>query len=312
MDLRDAVFNVVFEIISKDKNTIVLTDDMGALVLDKIRADFPAQAVNTGISEQNLVSVAGGLALSGKKVFAYGIASHITRRCYEQIALDICSMNLPVVILAVGSGLSYGWDGLTHHSNYDIAYMRALPGIAIYNPSDPISAGCAVRQAYKSAGPAYIRLDRDQSEPIYDATKDFGKGMASITGGKDVTLVATGVMVHRALDVSKVLKSKGIRARVVDLYRIKPLNERALAAVLRGSKLVVTLEDHSSIGGIGDIAANVIADNQLKVTLRRFSLGDRFFLGSANREWVHEKEGLTSESVANSLIRIVRGKAKKR
>ena len=133
-DFRDAAFESVFKIVAGDPSVMVLTNDMGAMGLSRIQESFPQQVLNVGISEQNMMSVAAGLALSGHRVFAYGIASHITSRCYEQLKLDVCALQIPVVLLGIGSGLSYGVDGPTHHSTHDCALLQTLHGMTIYIP----------------------------------------------------------------------------------------------------------------------------------------------------------------------------------
>ena len=306
LDFRDAVFGAVYEIVSQDRDVLVLYCDMGAMGLDKIRADFPNRAINVGIAEQNMMSVAAGLALAGKCVFTYGIAAHVTARCYEQIKLDICSMNLPVIILGIGSGLSYGVDGPTHQANEDIAIMRALPGMTINNPADAVTAAAAVRMAYRSRGPAYIRMDKKQHEAIYDPdTQDFAAGLTTVASGDQITIIATGILVHRAIAVSKQLAREGISARVVDMYRIKPCNDQLLRKVILESRMVVTLEEHSSVGGIGSLVADLIAESGIKVAFIKLSLSDEFYLGSASRAWAHRRCGLTVDDIANTLRSMV-------
>lgn len=302
LDFRDAVFDAVYEIVLQDKDILVLHNDMGAMGLDKIRADFPNRVINVGIAEQNMMGVAAGLALAGKIVFTYGIIAHVTNRCYEQIKLDICSMNLPVIILGIGSGLSYGVDGPTHQANEDIAIMRALPGMTIYNPADAIATTAAVHMAYRSRSPAYIRMDKEQHKAIYTPdTQDFTAGLATVAFGEQITIIATGILVHRAIAVSKELAREGISVRVVDVYRIKPSNDDLLRKVILDSEVVVTLEEHSSIGGIGSLVADLIAESRVKVTFRKLSLSDELYLGSASRAWAHERCGLTVDGTVNTL-----------
>jgi len=302
LDFRDAVFDAVHKTMSQDKDALILYNDMGAMGIDKIRANFPNRVINVGIAEQNMMSVAAGLALAGKCVFTYGIAAHITARCYEQIKLDICSMHLPVIILGIGSGLSYGVDGPTHQANEDIAIMRALPGMTIYNPADAITATAVVNLAYHSHGPAYIRMDKEQHEAIYNRdTQDFTEGLATVAFGGDVTIIATGILVHRAIAVSEELAKDGVSVRVVDLYRIKPCNTQLLRNVILGSKRIVTLEEHSSVGGIGSLIADLISESGVKVPFTKLSLSDETYLGSASRAWAHERCGLTVDGIVSVL-----------
>lgn len=301
IDMRDAAFDTIHEIAITHSEAMVLTNDMGSVAVERIKVDFPTRVINVGIAEQNLMSVAAGLALEGKTVFVYGITPHVTKRCFEQIYVDVCSMNLPVIILGVGSGLCYGPDGPTHHSTNDIAMMRSIPGLAIYNPSDAISMRALVRQSYGNQAPTYVRVDKDQSEPIYDSRCSFDDGLATVVDGNDVTIISSGLLVRRAIMVSNRLRKEGISARVVDLYRIKPCNYDLLISVLNESNVVVTLEEHSEIGGIGGLVAEQFASLSSRPSLRRYSLNDEFFFGSATKAWIHDRFGLTEDSLVKSI-----------
>jgi len=307
IDFRDAVFNSLLEVMRADVNTVCLTNDMGAMGLDVIRAEFPKRAINVGIAEQNMMSMAGGLALAGKSVFVYGIIAHVTARCFEQIKLDICVPNLPVTIIGVGAGLTYGVDGPTHHGLEDIAIMRALGNIHIYNPSDSISAFAAVKTCHTDRHPSYLRLDKEVLPPLYEKDHDFSLGMSVLVEGTDAIIVSTGVLSWTARDAALALSREGLSVKVIDLFRLKPLNFKYLASLLMGAKVVITLEEGIASGGIGTIVAEVLASSGDYQKLRRLSLGDNFLLGSASREWAAEKFGLTQpqlETVVRELLMV--------
>jgi transketolase len=292
-DFRDAVFNGVNEVMRADANVLCLTNDMGAMGLDAIRVEFPERVVNVGIAEQNMMSVAGGLALSGKSVFVYGIVAHVTSRCFEQIKLDICVPNLPVTIVGVGAGLAYGVDGPTHHGVEDIAIMRALANMHIYNPADGITAFAAVKLSHASGCPGYVRMDKEVLPALYEPGCDFSTGMGMLVPGIDGVIVSTGVLSWTARDAALALAAQGLSVKVIDLFRLKPVDTRRLAAYLEGARAVVTLEEGIASGGVGTIVAEVLADSGQHPKLRRLSLQDGFLLGSASREWAAEKFGLT-------------------
>lgn len=309
VDFRDAVFNSVHEIMRADANAVCLTNDMGAMGLDAIRAEFPERVINVGIAEQNMMSVAGGLALSGKSVFVYGIIAHVTARCFEQIKLDICVPNLPVTIVGVGAGLAYGVDGPTHHGVEDIAIMRALGNMHIYNPADGITAFAAVKMSHASGCPGYVRMDKEVLPPLYESDYDFSTGMGILAPGADVVIVSTGVLSWAARDVALALEKEGFSVKAIDLFRLKPVNTEYLAAQFEGAKGVVTLEENIASGGLGTIVAEILADYGLHPKLRRMSLEQGFLLGSASREWAAEKFGLTSgrlESVVREMLAVVK------
>ena len=300
-DFRDAAFTAVLELAKADPNVVVLTNDMGAMGLDKIREALPRQVINVGISEQNMMSTAGGLALGGKTVFVYGIAAHITARCFEQIKIDICVGDLPVTLLGVGAGLSYGPDGPTHHGVEDVAILRSLANMHIYNPADAATTRNAVALAYRSRRPSYVRLDKEILPELYPEPIDYERGLAVVAEGEDAAVVSTGVLTWTALDAAKRLGESGVGVRVVDLFRLKPVNEDALAEALARVRAVVTVEENVPDGGLGSIVAELIAKRGLGIPFRKLSLGPDFLLGSSPREWADAQFGLTPEGVAKAV-----------
>lgn len=309
LDFRDSVFAAAHDVMSADPRAMMLTNDMGAMGLDRIRADFPERALNVGISEQNMIGVASGLALTGRRVFAYGILAHLYARAFEQLRNDVCCLNLPVILLGVGSGLAYGNDGPTHHGVQDIAVLRTLPNMAIYNPADGVAAAALVKIAAARGGPALVRMDKEALEPIYPADTPFEAGFAVLTEGRDVTLVTTGVLVHRALEAARHLADAGVRVRVIDLYRLKPVDAVALVALLADAPAVVTLEENSAIGGLGSLIAELIGRHRLPARLTSLDLGDGPLLGVAGRTWAEDAFGLGLEPLKATLRAAASGAA---
>jgi transketolase len=300
-DFRDAVFNAVGEIMSKDKDVLALYNDMGAMGLDKIRNEFPGRVINAGIAEQNMASVAAGLAMTGKRVFMYGIMAHIFSRGFEQIRNDICCPNLPVTILGVGSGLSYGTDGPTHHGVQDIAVMRTLPNMAIYNPADSVSAHTLVKLADERRGPGYIRMDKEQLPALYGPEADFRAGFSVLHKGSDIALLATGVLVHRAMEAARQLADEGINVRVMDIFRLKPIDSNALYTAIEDVNAVLTVEENSPIGGLSSIIAELVALHDRPITFASIALGDEPMMSAASRKWAEEKNGLTRNGILTKL-----------
>ena len=172
MDIRDAFFDALYEIALKDSKVVLLVADMGAFSLDRFRKDLPDQYYNVGIAEQNLINVATGLAIGGKKVFTYAIAPFIIQRCYEQLKVNLSAMNLPITVIGMGTGICYTNDGPTHHATQDVANIRALPNFNILSISDPFSAKQAIRIAYNNSQPTYIRLDKGNYNIIYSKKEE--------------------------------------------------------------------------------------------------------------------------------------------
>jgi transketolase len=269
-DFRDAAFSVVHDLMRADPGVVVLTNDMGAQGLDAIRAEFPNRAINVGISEQNMISLAGGLASTGKRVFCYGIIAHLMR-AWEQIKVDICMPNLPVTILGVGAGLSYGPDGPTHHGTEDLALMRVLSNMTIYNPADWVCAEAVVRMAAEARTPHYIRLDKEQLGPIYSTAQDFSKGYAVFGDDLQDVIVSTGIETQRARRLD--------RRCVVDVYRLKPAPDIADYLIELHDKGPLEIwDEHHPNGGLFSIVAEMLCTAEHK------TLPDRFLLGATHRE----------------------------
>lgn len=297
-DMRDAFFGEVYSLAKKDRNVVMITDDMDAFGLRKFKSDFPERFINIGVAEQNMINVAAGLAICGKKVFTYGICPFVTMRCLEQIKVNLCSMRLPVVIIGVGAGFSFSFDGPTHHGTQDVAIMRALPEISIFNPGDSESARHCAILAYRNKGPVYVRLDKGTFPNLYGKKDNFSKGYKIILPLKQVNIVSTGWMTQRALLAIKGLKEKGVEAGLVDVFRLKPSPGQSFCSeILRNSKMIVTIEETSEIGGLGSLIGELILKQNFLVKLKKMATRDRQFLCYGSREWLLEKNGLSQKSI---------------
>lgn len=312
--MREAFFDSLYEIACQDRRVILLTSDTGALVLDKFRKDLPYQCINVGIAEQNMIGVAAGLAMSGKIVYTYAIVPFVTMRCFEQIRVDLCCQNLSVKLIGVGAGLDYSTLGPTHHGLEDIALMRSLPGMTIFSPSDDTLAAASARMAYRLSTPAYIRLDRTGKPLIYavrseisngvytNSEESFSDGMSILSTAKDLCLIATGRMVWAAQKAAEKLSKRSIGTGVVDLYRIKPLNTELLLEAIGKVKYIATLEEHSTIGGIGSAISEVLAERKENHRLRRLGLLDKFCRQYGSRDYLQTLNNLDVKGVVDTLF----------
>jgi transketolase len=307
LDFRDAVFNAVEAIIEKDQNAFILTNDMGAMGLDKISKFAPDRVINVGITEQNMVGVAAGLALSGKTVFVYGILSHVVFRALEQIKLDVCVQNLPVIFIGVGSGLAYGVDGPTHQGVEDIAVLRALPNMTVFNPSDVYSASYAINQSYEKQTPCFIRIDKENLPQLYSSHDDLDAGLlvhsADAIGQKQGAIISSGMLVWSALKAKEILSNEGIECTVIDVFCIKPLNINLLQELTKNLGWVVVLEEAMNPSCLGELVArHILLENKNIKEYITLNLGNSYLLGSAKREWAWEKFGLTSDAIAKAIL----------
>lgn len=298
IDIRDAFFDELYRIAERDPEVVFMTADMGAFSLERFRADFPDRFINVGISEQNLISAAAGMALAGKRVFVYAIIPFVTLRCLEQIKVDLCVMNLPVTVIGAGAGFTYSSDGPTHHAIEDVAVMRALPGLTIYNPSDQVTAEAAAQGAHHAGGPVYVRLDKGAWPRTGVTPSQFGQGFAQLRRGGDTLIVATGTMTHAATRLADALDAAGTSVGLVDLFRLKPLPDQ-LAAVLRGYRRVLTLEEHAVCGGMGSALLELMADRGVALPVKRLGVSDARAYAAlyGDRDWMHRQHGLDQASL---------------
>lgn len=301
--MRDAFFEALYPLARADRNVIVISADNGAPSLDRFWQTLPDQCFTVGIAEQQLIGMASGMAFEGKKVYTYAIAPFITLRCYEQLKLDVCAMKLPVVALGVGAGFAYDIMGPTHHAAEDIAVMRALPHLTIFSPADGITAAALARISYECQAPQYIRFDRAGIPNLYDERQlDLYDGLVLVRPGRDLCLVATGIMVHQALRVAGELARHGCDAGVIDLFRLKPVNEALLLQQLAAVPRVVTLEEHRLPGGLGSLVAEILVDHGLARPLLRLGVPDEFVFTLGGREAIWERYGLDLASIVRRIV----------
>ncbi len=302
--MRDAFSKALYETARTDSRIMLVTSDTGAICHDQFRSRLKGQYLNVGIAEQNMVGVAAGLALSGKKVCVYAIVPFATMRCYEQIRVDLCCMNLPVTVVGIGAGYDYSTLGPTHHGTEDIALMRALPGMSVYSPADSLTADRLARILPDLPGPKYIRLDRTGYPAVYREPEDLHieDGLTLLRPGRDLMIVATGRMTLTALQVARDLAKKGVRAGVVDLFRIQPLNESLLLRYLDGVPAVVTLEEHFVSGGIGTVVAELLIAQPSVPRFKPIGLPHRFCRRYGSRAYLLAFNGVDAESVTRKIL----------
>ena len=269
MTQRDAFLNRLYDIMHDDPDVVLISADMGAPALDRIRRNKANQFINVGIAEQNAVAVASGLAMAGKKVYTYAIATFMSIRCLEQIRVENAMMKIPVTIVGVGAGFSYEDSGPTHHGVDDLAIMRALPNLVVNNVSDSVMATQMADISYKAKLPNYLRLERYPFPDIYKTGDTFDSGVAVVRQGTDIVMFATGATVHVALEIADALDKKGVSMGVVDIYNF-PVNNEAILDALNMAPRAASFEEHFLPGGLGSAVAETFVDNGLTKPLKRF------------------------------------------
>lgn len=306
ISMRDAFLDELYDIAREDRQVLFLSNDFGAPSLDKFREDLTDQFIHIGIAEQNMVNVATGLAMAGKIVYMYSIAPFLPLRCFEQIRVHLSLNGFNVTAVMVGAGYSYDLSGPTHQSLEDIAIMNSLPGMTIYNASDSVMGAALAGMSYRNPGPKYIRFDREKLPSLYDKREDFSAGIGLLKEGRDLTIVATGIMVHRALDVADRLAQHSIEAGVIDLYRIKPLNEELLLEATRKTGRILTIEESFVSSGIGIIISGLVTDRGEGLKLKRLGIPDRYFSQGGDRKNLQRLCGLDEESITRATLEWLR------
>jgi transketolase len=297
-DCRDAFAATLESLAERDERVVVVVNDsVGSSRVGGFAKRWPHRLVNVGIAEQNMIGVAAGLANGGKIPFVCGASCFLTGRALEQIKADLAYSRANVKLCGMASGVAYGELGPTHHSIEDYGWLRVMGGITVLVPSDPWETSEAVKAAYETDGPFFVRISRMDVPALEHAGHSFAIGKAEVLcEGKDVAIIANGTMVHRALAAAALLADEGIKARVVSMASIAPLDEAAvLDAAATGA--VVTVEEHSVRGGLGGAVAEVLA---AKAPCRMRLLGFPGFCPTGSAEWLMEHFGLTSEGIASA------------
>ena len=298
---RQSFGEALKELGDENKNVVVLDADLSGATKTNIFAKaYPDRFFDIGIAEQNMIGIASGMSTCGKIPFASSFAVFVTGRVYDQIRNSVCYPNLNVKICGTHSGLTVGEDGATHQMLEDINLMKALPNMNILSPSDDIQTKWAIKESAKINGPVYIRLCRLATPLIYDKeTKfEFGKGIC-FGEGTDATVFATGDMVYKALEAQEILKSHGKDIRVVDIHTIKPIDEDLIIKCAKETEKLISIEDHSIIGGLGSSIADVLTEKYPKKLIK---LGANDFGKSGKAEDVLEYFGLTSNKIVETVL----------
>lgn len=304
---RDSYGNALVELGKEHENLIVLDADLAAATkTGTFKKAFPERHIDCGIAESNMMGIAAGIATTGKVPFASSFAMFAAGRAFEQVRNSIGYPHLNVKIGATHAGISVGEDGATHQCNEDIALMRTIPGMVVINPSDDIEARAAVKAAYEYEGPVYMRFGR-LAVPVINDTPDYkfeiGKGVV-LKEGRDVAIIATGLCVNEALEAAKLLAEKGIDAKVINIHTIKPLDEDLVVEAAKECGKIVTVEEHSVIGGLGSAVCDVLCEKAPTQVLK-IGVNDTFGESGPAVELI-KKYGLDGASICAKVEAFVK------
>lgn len=302
--MRNTFVNCLVEQARVDNRIFVITPDLGFSVLEQFRDEFPDRFLNVGIAEQNAVSLAAGLALSGKLVYVYSIIPFVTMRCFEQVRVDVAYMNTNVRLVGVGAGLSYGPAGATHHAIEDIAIMRALPNMTVCCPGDPVEARELIKRSFSHNGPIYFRLGKNGEPNIHpeNTTIEIGRAV-KVTEGNDVALITTSNMLEQAKLWVDNWRLMGKYATLLSLPTIKPFDVEAVETIINRGTPIITLEEHNIIGGLGTAVSEVIAQSGKTVKFKRVAIPDMYSHYVGSHSYLKRKFNIDEFDLDNFLGR---------
>jgi transketolase len=304
--MRDAFIRALTELAAEDPRVVLVNGDLGFKVLDDFIARYPDNYINAGIAEQNMTAVACGMALTGARAFTYSIGNFPTLRCLEQLRNDVCYHRADVTVVAIGGGLSYGQLGMSHFATEDLAILRALPEMTVIAPSDPWQAYALTRQLHARGGPAYLRLDKGCAG-LSPGPVAIGKARQVRDGG-DAVIFATGGILAEAIIAADLLAEEGVAIRVIDVHTIKPFDAEAVASAARACEYVLTLEEHTIVGGLGSAVAEACLDAAVPLrAFRRIGLRDCYPTVVGDQAWLRRHHGMDAAAVAAALRTMLAG-----
>ena len=305
--MRDTFFATLSQLAKENKNIEVVTGDLGFGVLKPFWEAHPDQIINAGIAEQNLTSVAAGMALEGKTVFTYSIGNFPTLRCLEQIRNDCAYHNANVKVVCVGGGFVYGSLGMSHHATEDIAVMRALPDVTVLCPGDLVEAKAVTKAIASYPGTCYVRLGRGGEKKIHPDNIDFEIGKAiKVQDGEDIAIFSTGAIFEEVSEACEILKENGINPTVYTFPTVKPIDEKTIREIAESHKLIVTCEEHNLSGGFGSAVAEVLAELPAHARLLRMGMNDQYCTIVGDQKYLRDQYGISGKKIAEKILHEVK------
>ncbi|MFA5306199.1 MAG: transketolase C-terminal domain-containing protein [Candidatus Babeliales bacterium] len=300
--MRATFFNFLVEQAAHDPNLYLIVGDVGFSVAEKFQQHYPSRFINAGIAEQNMIGVAAGLAMAGKNVYVYSIVPFVTMRCFEQIRNDLCYQHLPVKLVGVGGGFSYGTMGATHHAIEDIAIMRALPTMTVVAPGNKYEASQLLLQLNNCTGPVYLRLAASDELVAYppSITPQLGTACVIIPHNRRY-LVTTGNALDLGYQVQQELAQNNISCGLASMHTVKPIDQSFFAN--KNLDAVFTIEEHSIIGGLGQAVAHHLCENSFRGVFHTFGIPDCYAHECCSRQALNNSFGLTPHQIASIIMR---------
>ena len=307
--MRDAFLKSLNHLAQNDKDLILLTADLGFGVFEQFEIDFPNQFFNVGVAEQNMTGLAVGLSLEGKKVVTYSIGNFPILRCLEQIRNDACYHESNLMIVGSGGGFSYGSLGMSHHTTEDIAILRALPSMTVVAPSTAWEAEQATEHLVKKGGVSYLRIDKTAAKEHNNKDRIFQLGKArKHAEGTDITLIATGGILYDAQEAANNLLTLGIKARVLGIHTIKPIDSNEIISAAKETGGIITIEEHNKDGGLGSAVAEVCMDNYIfPRKFLRIGLENTYSSIVGSQQYLKSRYKMDSKAILEATVKLLKG-----
>lgn len=303
--MRTTFVNTFIELAESGHNVHLLTADLGFKLFDPIRDKYPDRFTNVGVAEANMIGVAAGMAMRGIRVFCYSMAPFVLFRTLDQIRADLCCMQLPVILVAAGGGIHYAMEGMTHHAIEDIAIARALPGLTVLAPGDPLECEVLIKAAINHEGPCYLRLGGNNNTVVYEKSQrpKFGE-ISCLQPEGNIAIIANGEMLPTAKKALDLLKKDGIICRLYSIHTLKPIDHQTIEKIARECGCIVTIEEHNVINGIGTAITEILFSCGYRGKFKKIGIPDEYAKELGDKKWLRDHYGLSYERIVIEIKRM--------
>lgn len=304
--MRDAFASELFKIAKSNKDVIFMTADLGFGVFNEFAKKMPNQYINVGVAEQNMIGIATGLGLEGKRIFVYSIGNFVSFRCLEQIRNDAAYHEIDLTIVCSGGGFNYGPLGMSHHTTEDIAIMRAIPNITVIVPSTAWEAKNATKKLSKHKGVSYLRIEKggDNDPPFKNSKFELGKHVVH-RHGKDVCIITAGSIINECIEAADKLEKSNISCKIISMHTIKPIDEKIILKTAKNYKNIVTVEEHNCMGGLGGAVAEVLVKSKFTKNFKCIAVNDEFSSIVGDQNYLRRKYKIDSKSIIKTIKKIL-------
>lgn len=303
--MRDSFITELKKQAENNEKIILITADLGFKIFDDFKQDLPKQFINVGVAEQNMTVVASGLALEGFKVFTYSIGNFSTLRCLEQIRNDICYHELDITVVSSGAGFSYGQLGISHFATEDLAIMSALPNMSVFVPADAWESTLITKYLIKTKGPKYLRIDKSEGGSASKKDIRFEDGFREICKGQRIIIISIGGILEEAIKTKETLKKENYEISILSVFKMKDLNEKKLISIIRNFDHIITLEEHTLMGGLFSRISEICIDNKfMPKSIIRFGIPDAFPKVVGSQSYLRKYYGIDAKSITQEILKL--------